>query len=100
MIAKPTTSKYGPSSFLSRTVIKIKCQTKSDSVKFLNKKPNASIRWNCYWYKCPPPLLRSPRSDHIHIVGLRKATFYKADRLLRQFQYEQGMPGGCQDCIS
>ena len=33
-------------------------------------------------------------SDHIFIVGLRRATFYKADRLLRQFQYEQGMPGG------
>ena len=36
----------------------------------------------------------SPRSDHIFLVGLRKANFYKADRLLRQFQYKQGMPGG------
>ena len=33
-------------------------------------------------------------SDHIFIVGLRRVTFYKADRLLRQFQYEQGIPGG------
>ena len=32
--------------------------------------------------------------DHIFIVGLRRETFYKADRLLRQFQYEQGMSGG------
>ena len=39
-------------------------------------------------------ILRSPGSDHIFIVGLRRATFYKADKLLRQFQYEQGMPGG------
>ena len=34
------------------------------------------------------------RIDHIFIVGLRRETFYKADILLRQFQYEQGMPGG------
>ena len=37
MIAKPTTSNYGPSSFLSRAVIKTECHTKSDWVKFLNK---------------------------------------------------------------
>ena len=42
----------------------------------------------------PTPLLWSSGSDHIFIVGLRMATFYKADRLLRQFQYKQGMPGG------
>ena len=66
----------------------------SDWVKLLSKKSSASIRWNCYWWKCPPPLLRSPGSDHIFIIGLRRATFYKANRLLRQFQYEQGMPNG------
>ena len=38
--------------------------------------------------------MRSPGLDHIFIVGLRRATFYKADRLLRQFQYEQGMSSG------
>ena len=42
----------------------------------------------------PTPLLRSPGSDHIFLVGLRRATFYKGDRLLRQFTYEQGMPSG------
>ena len=94
MIARPTVCNYGPSSFLSRTVIKIECQTESDWMKFLNKKSNASIRWNCYWWKCPPHLLRSLGSDHIFIVGLRRANFYKADKLLRQFQYEQGIPGG------
>ena len=41
-----------------------------------------------------PPLLRSLGSDHILFVGLQRATFYKGDRLLRQFKYEQGMPGG------
>ena len=94
MIASPTTGNYGPSSFLSKTVIKTESQTESDCAKFLNEKSSASIRWNCYWRKCPPPLLRSPGSNHIFIVGLRRATFYKADRLLRQFQYEQGMPSG------
>ena len=94
MIVRPTTGNYGPSNFLSRTVIKTKCQTESDWVKFLNEKSSASIRWNCYWLKCPALLLRSPESDHIFIVGLRRATFYKANRLLRQFQYEQGMPSG------
>ena len=44
MIARPTTCNYGPSSFLSRTVIKTECQTESDWVKFLNKKSSASIR--------------------------------------------------------
>ena len=88
MIARPTTSNCGPSSFLSRIVTKTECQTESDWVKFLNKKSSASIQWNCYWWKCPPPLLRSPRLDHIFIFGLQKATFYKVDRLLRQFQYE------------
>ena len=43
MIAKPTTGNYGFSSFLSRTVIKTKCQIESNWVKFLNKKSSASI---------------------------------------------------------
>ena len=43
MIAKPTTGNYGPSSFLSMTVIKIECQIESDWVKFLNKKSSTSI---------------------------------------------------------
>ena len=30
MIVKPTTSNYGPSSFLSRAVIKNECQIESD----------------------------------------------------------------------
>ena len=94
MIANPTVANHGPGNFLSRTVLKTECQTESGWVKFLNKKSSISIRWNCYWWKCPPPLFRSLGSDHIFIVGLRRATFYKADRLLRQFQYEQGMPGG------
>ena len=94
MIATPTIANYGPGNFLNRTILKTKCQTESDWVKFLNKKSSVSIQWNYYWCKCPPPFLRSPRSDHIFIVGLRRATFYKVDRLLRQIQYEQGMLGG------
>ena len=94
MIAKPTTDNYGSSSFLNRAIINIKCQTESDWVKFLDKKSNTSIQWDCYWWKCPPFLLRSLRSNHIFLVGLRRATFYKRDRLLRQFKYEQGMPSG------
>ena len=94
MIAKPTTGHYGPSSFLNRFVIKTKCQTESDWVKFLDKKSSTLIQWECYWWKCPPPLLRSLGLDHIFLVGLWRATFYKGDRLLRQFKYEQGMPGG------
>jgi len=49
MITRPIVGNYSPSIFLSRTVIKTECQTKSDWVKFLNKKSSASIRWNCYW---------------------------------------------------
>ena len=94
VIATPTVANYGPSNFLSRTVLKTECQIESNWMKFMNKKFSVLIRWNCYWWKCPPPLLRSPGSDHIFIVGLRRATFYKADRLLRQFQYEHGMPSG------
>ena len=94
MIAKPTTSNFGPGNFLSRVVVKTECQTESYWVKFLDKKSNTSIQWDCYWWKCPPPLLRSWGSDHIFLVGLRRATFYKGDRLLRQFKYKQGMPGG------
>ena len=94
MIAKPTTSNYGPSRFLSRAIIKTKCQTESDWVKFLGKKSNTSIQWDYYWWKFPPSLLRSPGSDHILFVRLQRATFYKGDRLLRQFKYEQGMPSG------
>ena len=44
MIAMPTVADYGPSNFLSRTVLKTECQTESDWVKFQNKKSNASIR--------------------------------------------------------
>ena len=63
-------------------------------VKFLNKKSSTLIQWDCYWWKCPPPLLRSLGSDHIFLVRLQRATFYKGDRLLRQFKFEQGMLGG------
>ena len=94
MIAKPITDNYRLSSFLSRAVIKTECQTESDWVKFLDKKSSTSIQWDYYWWKCPPLLLRSLGSDHIFLVRLRRATFYKGDRLLRQFKYEQGMPGG------
>ena len=94
IIAMPSITDYGPSNFLSTIVLKTECQTKSDWVKLLNKKYNVSIRWNCYWWKCPPPLLRSPGSNHIFLVGLRKVTFYKTNRLLRQFQYEPGIPVG------
>ena len=94
MIAAPTIADYRLGNFLSKTVLKIECQTESDWVKFLNKKSSVSIQWNCYWWKCPSPLLRSLGSNHIFIVELTRATFYKVDKLLRQFQYEQGMPGG------
>ena len=93
MIAKPTTSNYRPRSFLSRAVIKTKCQTKSDWVKFLDKKSSTLIQWDCYWWKCPSPLLRSLGLDHIFLVGLWRATLYNGDRLLRQFKYEQGVLG-------
>ena len=42
----------------------------------------------------PTCLLWSLGLDHIFLVGLQRATFYKGDRLLRQFKYEQEMPGG------
>ena len=74
MIVMPTVVDYGPSNFLSRTVLKTEYQTKSDWVKFLNKKSSASILWNCYWLKCPPLLLWSLGSDHIFIVGFWRAT--------------------------
>ena len=77
MIAKPTTGNYEPSSFLSKAVIKTKCQTESDWVRFLNKKSSTSIQWDWYWWKCPPPPLRSLGSDHIFLVGLWRATFYR-----------------------
>ena len=86
MIAKPTTSNYGPSNFLSRAVIKTECQTKSDWVRFLDKKSSTSIQWDSYWWKCPPPLLSSLGSDHIFLVGLQRATFYKGDRLFEAIQ--------------
>ena len=94
MIAKPRTGNYRPSNFLSRAVIKTKCQTKNSWVKFLDKKSSTSIQWDYYWWKCLPHLLWSLGSDHIFLFGLRRATFYKGDRLLRQFKYEQGIPGG------
>ena len=43
IIHRPTTGNYGPSNFISRIVIKIECQTKSDWVKFLNKKFSVSL---------------------------------------------------------
>ena len=93
MIAKPTTSNCGPGNFLSRVVIKTECQIESDWVKFLDKKSSTLIQWDYYWWKCPPPLLRSLGLDHIFLVGLRRETFCKGDRLLRQFKYEQGVLG-------
>ena len=45
MIAAPTIANYGPSNFPhTRT----KCQTESDRVKYLDKKSNISIQWDCY----------------------------------------------------
>ena len=94
MTTKPSSGNYGPSSFLSRAVIKTECQIESDWIKFLDKKSSTSIQWDCYWWKCPPPILGSLGSYHIFLVGLQRATFYKGDRLLRKFKYEQGMIGG------
>ena len=85
MIAKPTISNYDPNNFPSRAVVKTKCQTEKDWIKFLEKKSSLLIRWNYYWWKCPPLLLRPPRSDYIFLVDLRRATFYKANKLLRKF---------------
>ena len=48
MIATPIVANYGSSNFLSRAVLKTKCQIESDWVKFLDKKSNISIRWDCY----------------------------------------------------
>ena len=48
MIAKPTTGHYGPSSFLNRFVIKTKCQTESDWVKFLDKKSRIGPYLPCW----------------------------------------------------
>ena len=86
MTAKPSSDNYGPSSFLSRAVIKTECQTESDWIKFLDKKSSTSIQWDCYWWKCPPPLLGSLGSYHIFLVGLQRATFYKGDRLFKAIQ--------------
>ena len=94
IITTPTIANYCPNNFLIRPVLKTECQTESNWVKFLNKKSSISIRWDCYWWKCPPHLLWSPGSDHIFLVRLMRANFYKANRFLRQFQYEQGIPGG------
>ena len=44
MIATPTIANYGPSNFASRVVLKTKCQTESNWVKFLDKKSNISIQ--------------------------------------------------------
>ena len=78
MIATQNVSNYGPNNFPNRAVLKTKCQTEKDWVKFLRKKFSLLICWNCYWWKCSPLLLRTPRSNHIILVGLRRATFYKA----------------------
>ena len=43
-IAKPTVDNYGPNNFLNRAVIKTKCQTESDWMKFLDKKSSTSIQ--------------------------------------------------------
>ena len=48
MIATPIVANYGSRNFLSRAVLKTKCQIESDWVKFLDKKSNISIRWDCY----------------------------------------------------
>ena len=89
MIAKPRTGNYRPSNFLSRAVIKTKCQTENNWVKFLDKKSSTSIQWDYYWWKCPPHLLWSLGSDHIFLFGLRRATFYKGDRLLRNTWWQK-----------
>ena len=78
MIATQNVSNYGPNNFPNRAVLKTKCQTEKNWVKFLRKKFILLIHWKCYWWKCPPLLLRTPRSNHIILVGLRRATFYKA----------------------
>ena len=61
IIATPTVSNYGPNNFPNKDIIKTKCQTKNDLVKFLKKKSNILIRWDCYWWKFPPPFLQFKR---------------------------------------
>ena len=61
IIATPTISNYGPTNFPNKDIIKTKCQTKKDLVKFLKNKSSLLIRWDCYWWKFPPPLLQFKR---------------------------------------
>ena len=49
MIATQNVSNYGPNNFPNRAVLKTKCQTEKDWVKFLRKKFSLLIHWKCYW---------------------------------------------------
>lgn len=72
----------------AKKIIDVGCKTQDKWTDFLCQRTNHNIRWECTWWRCDFPMFRSPGWDHIFLVGLRITSFYKYDRLLRQFGLE------------
>ena len=85
ILSLPTVATYGPADYVGRKLQLFGCQTEKEWTYFLSKKDGQNIRWNCHWWKCPYPLLRSPNRDHIFLVGLRSVSFYRGERIVSQF---------------
>ena len=80
----PPAGKYEPKQYFGRKLVRFDCESGKDWVLFFSERTAATIRWDCYWLGCPPPLLRSPDWDHIFLAGLtrlRKSSSYKGERL-------------------
>ena len=72
----------------AKKIIDVGCKTQDKWTDFLCQRTNHNIGWECTWWRCDFPMFRSPGWDHIFLVGLRITSFYKYDRLLRQFGLE------------
>ena len=97
LVLPPTMSPYGPEHYRGRSLKRTSCVTEQDWIKHLKEKSSASILWHCSWWGCQNPRLRSSGWDHLFLMGLRKASFYKGDRLLRQFDLEPKVPGEARE---
>ena len=92
LIAPPTVAIYKPKHYKTRSLTRPDLQSEKDFLVELCRRTGKHIRWSCPWWQCGLPILRSPGRDHVSVFGLGSNSFYRGDRVFRQFGLRQHIP--------
>ncbi|GMY38586.1 hypothetical protein FCV25MIE_33830 [Fagus crenata] len=92
LVAPPTVAIYKPKHYKTRSLTRPDLQSEKDFLVELCRRTGKHIRWSCPWWQCGLPILRSPGRDHVSVFGLGSNSFYRGDRVFRQFGLRQHIP--------